>query len=602
MYRRLKSGRRRQTISPAITMLIIAGRTFKISREDREFADVVAAPGMRFLAGQSHADYKADVIVFSAGFTEDAKVTDYTRRDVINSIPHFLDAVLQPWNTAEDKSIIVLAAGNEKLSTTTMFGILPRLFPELRGYVLAVTAVDDDDRVSDFANKCGAGSAGWCLAAPGNVRVAVSTAMEVSEYEPDSGATSFSAPLVAGALAIVLQRFDSQGIMPQEAVRRILRTAKKPDRHLQASQDHGAGILDVGAAIQPWDIPSFATRDAQFSPRSVLALPSASGDALARLGKGMGVTLFDSLQTAFRFPISSFVRSSMPAWEPLPRFSGARTYGARIRNISGGDLHVQVTDRDPVSHAMAFYRRHGLSSVALGDRASFANPYFALMSHSRQGVMVRGKRLGFAVVMAPSSKTEQGVAKGAVMTVQPHRDITMQLGYSDEGRALLGMAGEEGFAFRAGQTLFSSVQAGKALGSGWTILAQGFVGRSDARAARHSLIAEVRPLISSSFDVAATKRLANNDQIMLHVHQPLRIERGAATLRYATWRNAQGLVYDDVSLPLVPRGRELRFGVAYQRYLKQGTLQLRGAYVRQPHHHREGAGALRVLASFDRRF
>ena len=384
-------------------------------------------------------------------------------------------------------------------------------------------------------------------------------------------------------------------------MRRILQTADKPDS-IYSEASHGAGILDVGAAIQPWDIPSFATRNAQFSPRSVLALPSASGDALARLGKGMGVTLFDSLQTAFRFPISSFVRASHPAWEPLPRFSGARTYGARIQNISGGDLHVQVTERDPVSHAMAFYRRHGLSSVALGDRASFANPYFALMSHSRRGVMVRGKRLGFAVVMAPPSKTEQGVAKGAVMTVQPHRDITMQLGYSDEGRALLGMAGEEGFAFRAGQTLFSSVQAGKALGDGWTALAQGFVGRSDARAARHSLIADVRPLISSSFDVAATKRLANNDQIMLHVHQPLRIERGAATLRYATWRNAQGLIYDDVSLPLVPRGRELRFGVAYQRDLKQGTLQLRGAYVRQPHHHREGAGALRVLASFDRRF
>ncbi|MBC6497988.1 MAG: S8 family serine peptidase [Alphaproteobacteria bacterium GM7ARS4] len=521
-------------------------RSFAIPFADRRFGEVVAAPGFRFLAGQSHRGYKADVIAFSAGLLNSG---GYTRQDIIESLPHLLDALLQPWNDAASKSIIVLASGNSGLSLPEVPGRLPGIFPELRGHVLSVVSTGADGRLTSAGHRCGADSASWCIGAPGTgIRLARSTSVGDSSYEVDEG-SSFAVPLVAGGLA----------------------------------------------------------RDARFSPaQSMLLVPSASGDAFLRL-VSMEMTLFDRLETAFRFPMSLFVHQDTPPWSPLTHASGD-AYEASIKGLWGGDGRVRLTtERYALSHTMNFYRQQGLSSIALGDGASFANPYFVLMPSRQHGLMVTGSTFGFAMMMAspPEGARAQGresAGTGSLVTLTPHRHVTMHAGYSDEGNRLLGMTGHGGFAFRAGKTFFSGVQASVPLGS-WTGLGQVFIGKSDAHATGHHLIRAIEPLISSSFDVAIQKRgFFGNDQLMVHVHQPLRIERGAATLRYATWRHGEERLYDNVSLPLAPQGREIRMGVAYQRQFAHGTLQLRSAYIRQPHHHRHAPSAVRFIASFKKHF
>lgn len=133
--------------------------------------------------------------------------------------------------------ILVAAAGNT--------GKPGRYYPAALPGVIAIGAVDDGRRPAPFTTR----GDHVALSAPG-VRIAIAG---IDGYGVQSG-TSFAAPLVAGACALLVARAArwSQPLGP-EAVRRILvGSASRFAAGVDAS-GCGAGILDVPAALAAVD-------------------------------------------------------------------------------------------------------------------------------------------------------------------------------------------------------------------------------------------------------------------------------------------------------------------------------------------------------------
>ncbi len=129
----------------------------------------------------------------------------------------------------------------------------PHDFSRLEGMLIAVVAVDQNNEIAWFSNRCGV-ARDWCVAAPGvAVRAPISAhGTDVSEADraagyADWGGTSMAAPHVSGALALMLEAFP--GLDPRSIVKILFATT---DDLGAAGIDeiYGHGLINVGRATR----------------------------------------------------------------------------------------------------------------------------------------------------------------------------------------------------------------------------------------------------------------------------------------------------------------------------------------------------------------
>ena len=114
----------------------------------------------------------------------------------------------------------------------------------LRNNWLVVGAVDADNRIAAFSNGCGSIKE-RCLVAPG-VNLAISGNPSGHSDSYTRSGTSFAAPLVSGALALLRSNAPT---MPMTMIANILLDTANSEGHLNDEDIYGQGLLDVGAAI-----------------------------------------------------------------------------------------------------------------------------------------------------------------------------------------------------------------------------------------------------------------------------------------------------------------------------------------------------------------
>ena len=112
---------------------------------------------------------------------------------------------------------------------------------------IAVGANSINNRIGDFSNGCG-DAMWWCLVAPG---AAISVVGHANDNAiTANGGTSFAAPHVSGALAVLKSRLPN---MEMKVMRAILLTTATPlgerDRTGQIGDVYGWGLLNLSAAI-----------------------------------------------------------------------------------------------------------------------------------------------------------------------------------------------------------------------------------------------------------------------------------------------------------------------------------------------------------------
>lgn len=227
--------------------------------------------------------------------------------------------------------VVIFSADNE--FTRTEAGLMPALplfEPGLQAGWLAVVNADaelvgDDVVAAQRISSACLEAAPWCLAAEGTWESA--TAGATNSYQLGTG-TSFAAPMVSGAMAILAEAFPT--LTPHQLRIRLLASADNsfagftaareielvPGFSRAISDEWGHGFLDVKAALLPIGRTTATLADGTVydlsEPLAVEGL--ATGDAVARALVGIPVAVDDALSARFEVAADSLVaRRSAPS-------------------------------------------------------------------------------------------------------------------------------------------------------------------------------------------------------------------------------------------------------------------------------------------------
>lgn len=225
--------------------------------------------------------------------------------------------------------IIVISAGNDKEAAPDALAQSLAAPNVSRGLVVIATSVDNKDAHSSFANG-----------AQGYEQTTISALGERVLSFDHTGAqflysgTSFAAPQIAGAVALIAQAFPN--LTPAEVVQLILTTARDagasgPDAVF------GRGILDLARAFQPVGTSSLAGSAVPVSTNETSTLSSAMGDASGATGQALGAVMLDGYGRAFGIDLGSSlrVRTARPSLGPA--------FGMRTRQVAGGNEALSIT-------------------------------------------------------------------------------------------------------------------------------------------------------------------------------------------------------------------------------------------------------------------
>jgi hypothetical protein len=526
--------------------------------------------------------------------------------------------------------VIVISAGNDgtdpaKGSNSDPFALVPaQNFP---GSVIIAGSVGVSDgaggtnasQISDFSNRAGTGAPFYLMALGYKDRAPDETGAQFLW----SG-TSFSAPTISGAVALMAQAFPN--LTGKQIVSILFQSA---DDLGAAGVDsiYGHGRLNIQKAFSPIGQTSLASSQA---PVVASDLPPAAGDAAT--GKSLGAIILDGYSRAFVMNLATTLRRA-EVDHPLSR---------SLQN----DVRVSGAQAGPVSIAMTVNQRHDLAGGYALDRLGIgpedlrksrliAGSAVARLDHRTaiafgfaEGAKAMERRLsganaGSFLIASDIAGTPGFAAKrGSSMAVRhqfggvgitfsgetgsvwqqvkttatgsPYRYASvaadksfgrnwLSLGVSrlEEKESLLGGRLSSTFAAGGANTMFVDAEARHNFGGGLTATATARRGWTDFAGGKFQTGAY-------GFDLAKLGVLSGRDSIGLRLSQPLRVEQGGlAMLLPSSYDYATLTATDSLRrMSLTPSGRELDAELSYGSSLLDGRAWFGGNlfYRRQPGH------------------
>lgn len=207
--------------------------------------------------------------------------------------------------------------------------------------VIIVGSVDANGVISDFANRAG-NSAAFYLSARGERICCVYQDGQL--YQDNDGfvylfsGTSFSAPQVAGAVALLAQAFPN--LTGQQIVQILLESARDAGA---SGMDaiYGRGILDIAAAIAPSGTTTLAGTEAMLALADNFGLgSSAMGDALD--GQSLQAVVLDKYRRAYEYDLTTRLHGA----SVRPRLYAAAGQASRSISASSDGLAMAFTVAD----------------------------------------------------------------------------------------------------------------------------------------------------------------------------------------------------------------------------------------------------------------
>ena len=253
---------------------------------------------------------------------------------------------------AKNNTILVFAAGNDgNKYESSYYAAAPALKEfssgtyNLTNLVVAVVSVDANNKISSFSQICGSNK-NWCVAAPGELLVSAGEAIsETSESYKFGSGTSASAPIVAGALAVIKSAFPH--LTNQQVVQILFETATDLGEK-GVDKIYGHGLINLDAATQPVGptkvaLNNTASGAAVSTASSKISVPKVSKEIVSKLPETMVV--LDKYQRGFSVPTAIFIKTAKHENQLENRF----------KSLIAGDEHKKVaTDR----FSMAWSDRH----------------------------------------------------------------------------------------------------------------------------------------------------------------------------------------------------------------------------------------------------
>jgi hypothetical protein len=544
-------------------------------------------------------------------------------------------------NAAAAGALVVIAAGNEGFAALDEFG--QQLAVTGAGSVLVVGSVDENYQISDFSNRPGTDGQYYLTARGDGVCCEYRNGTLYVDNEGfvyvNSG-TSFAAPQVAGAAALLAQAFPN--LTGQQIAEILLRTAFDAG---DAGTDpvYGRGILNIAAAMQPVGTTGIAGQAGLLSlGEPVLAPSPAIGDALGPAALGSIATVItDEYGRAFdaELPVRSGIAQGRPVLHDA-LVGRSRSMAAAASGVSMAFTVDDTGHAAPMRLAapQAEQARVLAARVAmtLSPRTQFGFAYAQsanglvaqLQGQDRPAFMIAGDALGDdglvrltegsvalrhqfggwgLTLSAERGRTwanpaEQraaelrgtdalrGAAIDTVTLAFDRRlgvvDTALSFSWMAEEERLLGLAMQKGFGLAGADSLFVDAGAGWSFAQDWRLGGSARAGRTTARGGG-TLVQGSRVMTSAfAFDVARANLLARGDRLAFRVSQPLRVESGGLNLALpVNWDYATLTGQTAVQrLNLVPTGREIDAELAWQGPFAGGSAGASLFWRRDPGH------------------
>ncbi|MBY6217903.1 S8 family peptidase [Qipengyuania aquimaris] len=566
--------------------------------------------------------------------------------------------------------IIVVASGNYGDGSAPEFSRFePTPFASAisragQGNVIIVGSVDEGGRMSSFSNPAGdeldsyiaaRGERICCVYEDGEIFVGTD---ERGDYTVLFSGTSFAAPQVAGAVALLKQAFPN--LSGSEIVELLLESATDAG-DVGVDRTYGRGILSIANAFKPSGAMTIASTNLPVSQGNLTAIGShAMGDALSQTSSIIAIST-DKYDRAFKIDLSKGLRSSGGTSDGLRSAlaPGGRRHAASSSSLALGFTVVDfaaISGREPVAdlllshHGGKFERVSAgriLTEITPGVRIGFSfneganrlqmqasgspEPNF-LMSRSARTVGVIGaQNSGAAAVgfdlgneveisfgfeagdvlvpghdrlrVSPSSanleaKYTQAIARVGYASVGWKGSVGF--GWIDEQNSILGgwFGGAIGGA--GANTMLVDASVSHELPSDWRIGVAAIAGAT--RADRSGLISDNSLLTSASWSVDLMKGdvFASRDSLGIQVSQPLRVEEGGINLRLPVSYDysSESASFASRFISLEPSSREIVSELRWSGPLGQGWGGATLFFRRHPDHLESQSSDFGAAASY----
>ncbi|NBC37867.1 S8 family serine peptidase [Novosphingobium sp. FSY-8] len=233
--------------------------------------------------------------------------------------------------------VIVVSAGNDGGAQVDDFAAALRAAGN--GNVIIAGSVGTSNVISSFANRAGTESA-WYLAALGEQicceyanGVIKVTSSGGSNYYTVYNGTSFSAPQIAGAVALLRQAFPN--LSAAQAVQLLLTTATDAGTSGEDTT-YGKGVLNIAAAFTAQGSTSIGSSQMAMGDTSVVTSP-AMGDAIS--AASLPTVMMDSYARAFNVNLASGMRAA----QIMPRLTMALTARQESLSLAQGRVSLAFT-------------------------------------------------------------------------------------------------------------------------------------------------------------------------------------------------------------------------------------------------------------------
>ena len=545
---------------------------------------------------QAYASFYKDftsryVTAVNNSYGMQGNIADYEESAVRASFPTVIETIAQ--QNKINKTIFVWSAGNAGgYSEQQVDNSSPEIFPgmvyfieELQDTSVAVVSVNEEGLIADHSNRCGLAK-DFCVAAPGeNITGAYVTTEypENDNYGTGSG-TSFAAPFVSGAVALLTEKFRGQ-LTGQEILQRIYVTANKEGVYSN-SDIYGQGLLDLKKAIEPigqtYFISPITNQVTTFSQANIF-LSSPLFGSLKNIEDKLFLTYFDELGAPFSINASQLVRNNNPENSYLPRFPNSQLptsgneYLQLFSTVENYDfLSNQTTQKSGFSYALSLDPNNSLN-LSLNQKnyySSLSTSYDPIKNFVSNGPSIKysfkDKRFGYGFSFSKGFQgwnpwTDQDKAYSRYFSTQlnifsKNNKTSIKLGRLEEDSSYLGMMFLNGQS--SSKKSFSSIIT---VDSDFFINENfsAFISLTGMRAEPYENFSFINIrsgsslLTSTNLSIIGKNIFSKKDRFRLDYLVPLSIEKGTADLKFISGRDYFGnYTTNTLKVNLAPSYRE----------------------------------------------
>lgn len=515
------------------------------------------------------------------------------------------------------------------------------------GLVIIVGSVGDARAISGFSNRAGTYADSYLTALGDAVCCIYENGVLKTEARAEGNflfllnGTSFAAPQVAGAIALVAQAFPA--LTPQQIVALLYQSARDAGA-AGTDPTFGRGILDIGRAFAPIGVTSLAgTMTAVPLGAPLGSLSAAMGDVRA---SASGIVT-DGFGRAFAVNLGAGLEVRAPQLRLLPALAeagfgrvaarGATALSLRFGPVAGGwaqhDPHgwmatgqaralaASMVTRIGARDRVGFAAQRGLSGLIAGERGlsdqgmliaaragDALSPLLvprlaALWRHDagrwgKFSLLAEQGRIGGREADAAARAADRGGRDSRGMRIDRYARIgigwdrrfgplgvAVTANRTREAASVLGARLGPLFGAGGATSFDAALGATLALPGDWSLAGEwtGLALRPD----RSGLVAGGRLSAAAvSVDLARAGLFATGDRLALRYAEPLRVTGGGVVLGLPTAHDPSSgaTQFGTRTLALAPQGRERAVELGYRLPLGSGRLSVNSWWRKEPGH------------------